>query len=37
MGERPDIKFKKYAFTDVYLVSKVIPIQTRFTRLVNEM
>jgi hypothetical protein len=35
MREGPDIKFKKNAFTDVYLlVRKVISIQTKLTRFV---
>jgi hypothetical protein len=34
MREEPDIK---YAFTDAYLVRKVISIQARLTGLVNVM
>jgi hypothetical protein len=37
MREEPDIKLNEYAFTDAYLVRKVIPVQTRLSRLVNVM
>jgi hypothetical protein len=36
MTEGPDIIFLN-AFTDAFLVRKVIPIQARLTRLVNVM